>query len=244
MGELAPRFHPKLWVTTGPRGAYVLSGSGNLTEGGLHDNVEQFELLRLPLPRAERDVAAHRTRCARYFALGSPLAEAVRSPAWAAWVEQQAVREDLAAELRKLDRSLARKRAPRPAGLRAARGGTTHPEDLTWTTSVLQDAVGEAYVAEPSSPRWGQRAQVDVGTGRGFQLLFLIPGRSRGGWPSVDLEIYPADTLGVRHKSSIRSSTRRPGDSSLASRKSPSGALEATSTLAYNDQGMSTMGRQ
>lgn len=196
MGELAPRFHPKLWVTTSPHCAYVLSGSGNLTEGGLHDNVEQFELLRLPLPRAERDVAAHRTRCARYFALGSPLAEAVRSPAWAAWVEQQAAREDLAAELRKLDRMLARKRAPRPAGLGLARHRTTHSEGLSWITSVLQDAVGDGYVAEPSSPRWGQRAQVDVGTGRGFQLIFLVPGRSRAGWPSVDLEIYPADTLG------------------------------------------------
>jgi HKD family nuclease len=194
MGELAPRFHPKLWVTTGPHGAYVLSGSGNLTEGGLQDNVEQFELLRLPLQRTAREVAAHRARFARYFALGAPLAEAVRSPAWTAWVEQQAARKDLATKVRKLDLKLARKRAPRPAGLGFARGSAPSVA-LTWAISVLQDAVGDGYVAELSSSRWGQRAQVDVGTGRGFQLIFLVPGPSRMGWPKVHLEIYPADTL-------------------------------------------------
>jgi hypothetical protein len=195
MGELAHRFHPKLWVTTSPHCAYVLSGSGNLTEGGLRDNVEQFELLRLPVPRAQRDVAAHRTRWARYFALGSPLTEAVRSPAWATWVAQQTARHNVAAELRELDRMLARRSAPRPAGLGPAGDSATHSASVEWATSVLQDAVGDGYVAEPSSRRWGQRAQVDVGAGRGFQLIFLVPESGGIGWPGVDLEIYPGDTL-------------------------------------------------
>src|SRR4051794_16456042 len=44
MGPEALHFHPKLWLVRSPTTLSVLAGSGNLTDGGLVANVEQFDL--------------------------------------------------------------------------------------------------------------------------------------------------------------------------------------------------------
>jgi hypothetical protein len=187
MGAQAPRFHPKLWISSSADWTRVLSGSGNLTAGGLDQNHEQFELLSLRLPDRELEAAAHQERWDAFFALGSPLAEAIASPAWAEWIAQQSRRRELAAELGDLDRHLADTDAPAPAG-----------EGLRWLERVLQHAVRDGYKAEVSRRLWGERVQVDVGEGRSFKYLFLMYGHPDEGEfasPALDLLIYAGDTL-------------------------------------------------
>jgi hypothetical protein len=70
-------------------------------------NHEQFELLHLPFLGGEREAAEHQARWDAYFALGSPLADAVSSPAWQEWIAQQSRRRQLAEEQERLDRRLA-----------------------------------------------------------------------------------------------------------------------------------------
>jgi len=53
IGHDSMRFHPKLWLVRGESELAVLSGSGNLTAGGLAENIEQFELTRVPLKSEE-----------------------------------------------------------------------------------------------------------------------------------------------------------------------------------------------
>ena len=187
MGAEAPRFHPKLWISSSAGWTRVLSGSGNLTAGGLDQNHEQFELLSLRLPDRELEAAAHQERWNAFFALGSPLADAIASPAWAEWIDQQSRRRQLSTQLAKLDRRLAESDAPAPAG-----------EGLRWLERVLQDAVPAGYTAEVSRPAWGERVQVDAGEDRGFKYLFLMYGHPDDGEyasPTLDLAIYPGDTL-------------------------------------------------
>lgn len=187
MGAEAPRFHPKLWISSSADCIRVLSGSGNLTAGGLDQNHEQFELLGLRLPEHELEAAAHQERWNAFFALGSPLVDAIASPAWAEWVAQQSRRKQLTTELAELDRRLADSDAPAPAG-----------EGLRWLERVLQDAVPDGYRAEVSPRAWGQRVQVDAGEDRGFKYLFLMYGHPDEGdlaSPALDLLIYAGDTL-------------------------------------------------
>lgn len=187
MGAQARRFHPKLWISSNAGWTRVLSGSGNLTAGGLDQNDEQFELLSLRLPNRELEAAAHEERWNAFFALGSPLAEAIVSPAWAEWIAQQRQRRQLTAKLADLDRRLAQSDAPAPAG-----------EGLRWLAKVLQGAVPAGYTAEVSRPAWGERVQVDAGEDRGFKYVFLTYGHPDD-WeyasPTLDLAIYPGDTL-------------------------------------------------
>lgn len=49
IGRHASAFHPKLWLVRSNEHLSVLSGSGNLTDGGLLNNQEQFELSQMPL---------------------------------------------------------------------------------------------------------------------------------------------------------------------------------------------------
>ena len=93
----------------------MLAGSGNLTNGGLVYNDEQFELLRLPHARANlggqlagsnADADAHLTRWRQFFDKGIPLGQALNSPAWSIWEAQLRERGELAAKLRELDAQL------------------------------------------------------------------------------------------------------------------------------------------
>jgi HKD family nuclease len=114
LGERAPGFHPKLWISQTEEATWVLSGSGNLTAGGLRDNDEQFELLRFSRtqPGARAQGSAHMTRWNRFYEGGLPLADAIRTDAWTLWETQRAELETLQARARALDRELATARTP------------------------------------------------------------------------------------------------------------------------------------
>jgi len=84
IGLGSARFHPKLWLARGESDLAVLSGSGNLTQGGLGDNDEQFELTRVPLASAE---AAEQEERFIELTAGAHLLEAVEGTVvWDAWL--------------------------------------------------------------------------------------------------------------------------------------------------------------
>jgi hypothetical protein len=99
-GPAAVRFHPKLWLLRGEAELDVLTGSGNLTTGGLQRNLEQFELLRVT---AEPEIAAHEERFSALTADALPLDEVVGSIAWREWIRTQKDRSRLERELRRLE---------------------------------------------------------------------------------------------------------------------------------------------
>lgn len=76
----AARFHPKLYLAARTDALVVLSGSANLTGGGLSGNVEQYEELTVPDPSAWAD--AQRERYERLWDLGVPLETLRRSHDW------------------------------------------------------------------------------------------------------------------------------------------------------------------
>lgn len=91
LGEGYRRFHPKLWLIEGDGRLTVLSGSGNLTRGGLVGNEEQFELFEMP---ADSD-AAERQR-ARFDDLtfrARPLDDLEATYEWAEWMRIRKLRE-------------------------------------------------------------------------------------------------------------------------------------------------------
>lgn len=231
LGPRASRFHPKLWIVGTASAVHVLSGSGNLTAGGLDRNYEQFELLHLPLPDVDGAADAHRRRWDAFFALGSPLAEAVGSPWWAEWSGQQSRRRQLTDELERLDRQLADTPAPAPAD--------ANRDDLEWLRGVLQEAVGERYAAEISKPRWGRRVEVNVGEDRGVKYLFLMPDDREEGpvpAPSVCLRIYPGDTLGQARRFYSRIDERR-RDRLIALDATPGWSVEPNFHLGFWNRG-------
>lgn len=76
----ASQFHPKLYLASRPRSLIVLSGSANLTGGGLRGNVEQYEELRLPEPSSPAD--DQRERFEQLWGHGVPLRDLRRSGDW------------------------------------------------------------------------------------------------------------------------------------------------------------------
>ncbi len=107
IGARAVAFHPKLWIAEQSDGLYVLSGSGNLTAGGLRDNAEQFELFRVPAS----DVAGIDEQTQRFTRLTAPAVslDVVRaSPYWSLWKQQLSQRRALAEAQHQLDETLGR----------------------------------------------------------------------------------------------------------------------------------------
>jgi hypothetical protein len=104
-GPDARRFHPKLWLARAQGELRVLSGSGNLTHGGLRENREQFELVRVPAPSVVADV--HERRFVELTAGAMSLDEVEGSAAWREWHWQLKHRRRLADEQRRLDERLA-----------------------------------------------------------------------------------------------------------------------------------------
>lgn len=84
IGRRARAFHPKLWLIEQPDAVIVLSGSGNLTEGGLVTNDEQFERIEYapddPLVEANRERLDDLTRHAQ------PLDVIEGSAIWLEWL--------------------------------------------------------------------------------------------------------------------------------------------------------------
>ena len=104
-GPEADLFHPKLYLLEAEDGTLdVLSGSGNLTKGGLSDNREQFEIARVT---DEREVNAQWTRFAALTEGTVTLEEMVGSVAWREWKQQLPERRQLAKRKEQLDKRLA-----------------------------------------------------------------------------------------------------------------------------------------
>jgi hypothetical protein len=104
-GPEAVLFHPKLWLLEGEDGTLdVLSGSGNLTAGGLSDNREQFEVARVS---DEQEIEAQWDRFAALTEGTVTLEEMLGSVAWKEWKQQLPERRQLAKRERQLDKRLA-----------------------------------------------------------------------------------------------------------------------------------------
>jgi hypothetical protein len=108
IGHGASRFHPKLWLARSDGVLSVLSGSGNLTEAGLLENEEQFDLGRFPIDSEEatRQVLRFEQLTARAVRLD----EVVGTTIWAEWqtvlIKERLHRRELArleASLEKLE---------------------------------------------------------------------------------------------------------------------------------------------
>ena len=106
VGPRALKFHPKLWLGESPDGLDVLSGSGNLTEGGLITNEEQFELMHFGADEAEL-ILQHQRRFELFFSHGVPLEQLKQDRYWTRWVEMTERRRAAEEELLYLDRQLA-----------------------------------------------------------------------------------------------------------------------------------------
>jgi HKD family nuclease len=105
--ERAGRFHPKLWIAHRPDGLQVLTGSGNLTGGGMQENDEQFELLHLDAGEHEA-IAEQKRRFTRLTERAVPLDQVRGTPYWTAWRQQLDERRRLMERERELDQALSR----------------------------------------------------------------------------------------------------------------------------------------
>lgn len=106
IGQRAKGFHPKLWLSEGPAAVEVLSGSGNLTEGGLIGNDEQFELMSFS-PNDETEIAEQRRRLETFFTFGVPIEEIRGGRYWDRWRAACEKRDELERQARELDSGLA-----------------------------------------------------------------------------------------------------------------------------------------
>jgi hypothetical protein len=106
VGADAFRFHPKLWLLAGAEELHVLSGSGNLTNGGMRGNAEQFECFSFA---AESEEARLQIERLEHLSRGAVELEALRAtPFWSAWEKQANARREIQAQERELDEALAR----------------------------------------------------------------------------------------------------------------------------------------
>jgi len=104
-GPQARLFHPKLWILEEESGALdVLSGSGNLTEGGLSQNREQFEIARVA---DQQEIDAQWRRFGALTEGAITLEEMVGSIAWKEWKRQMPERRRQAKREEDLDKRLA-----------------------------------------------------------------------------------------------------------------------------------------
>lgn len=105
IGSEAARFHPKLWLIYSADDLIVLSGSGNLTSGGLRDNAEQFELGRIQL--ADEASVAEQEKRFETLGAGARSLEDLRSTGfWTVWTQQTEARDEIARRLHELDSRL------------------------------------------------------------------------------------------------------------------------------------------
>ena len=104
-GAEAFLFHPKLWLLRGESpDLHVLSGSGNLTEGGLRGNREQHEILHFT---DARSIESQERRFELLSEGAVPLDRFEGSIAWREWKSQMRKRRELLKKLHLLDESLA-----------------------------------------------------------------------------------------------------------------------------------------
>jgi hypothetical protein len=155
-GGEALSFHPKLWLLRSGDEMRVLSGSGNLTAGGLTTNREQFEVVFL------EDQDRIEAQVVRYEDLTDgalPLDRVRGTIAWKEWLAQIAERERLGRELSRLDEKLAKSPAiDRQADKRLLLIDLNDIYERTVAAPDIRRRDGQKYV--PSRFRQGiQRAE-------------------------------------------------------------------------------------
>jgi len=101
-GREAHRFHPKLWLIEADGEMRVLSGSGNLTGGGLDGNSEQFEAWSVDGDGAE----AQLERFAKLTARAIPLRQFEGSAGWDLWIKQREAQKAFEKSVDELGREL------------------------------------------------------------------------------------------------------------------------------------------
>ena len=84
IGKHAKGYHPKLWLFRSDETLSILSGSGNLTGGGITTNDEQFEVIRLDVDSDE--AKAHEERFAVLTARAVSLNDLEGTTIWAEWL--------------------------------------------------------------------------------------------------------------------------------------------------------------
>jgi HKD family nuclease len=98
-GGNAGRFHPKLWLIEVGDELRVLSGSGNLTAGGLEGNSEQFEAWAV-----DADDRVEQIERFAKLTKGAMLLDFFEeTPLWQAWLEQDEKRKSSDLEMTALD---------------------------------------------------------------------------------------------------------------------------------------------
>jgi hypothetical protein len=105
--EKARRFHPKLWLIEAGEEMRVLSGSGNLTAGGMNGNREQFEVSSC----AGAEIENQLNRFAALTTGAVRLDSFEGSIAWRTWQAQEKERRALAERQKALDEELAAEKA-------------------------------------------------------------------------------------------------------------------------------------
>ena len=103
-GPAAARFHPKLYLIERQDQLVILTGSGNLTSGGLCENVEQFE--KLSLPGFDRVGTEHKQRFNEIWEMGTALTDLRESGFWDEWMSHWKESESLRREIDELDEEL------------------------------------------------------------------------------------------------------------------------------------------
>ena len=84
IGRHARAFHPKLWLLDRPDKTVVISGSGNLTHGGLCSNDEQFEVFEFE--PGDVTIAAHHDRYETLTRNAHPLDAIEGAAIWLEWL--------------------------------------------------------------------------------------------------------------------------------------------------------------
>lgn len=106
IGSRALAFHPKLWIARTENSLKVLSGSGNLTSGGLDSNAEQFEFIHLSEPTDYELIELNEARWKVFRDLSISLGSLQGMPYWDEWNQQARERSRLSGEVGELDQRL------------------------------------------------------------------------------------------------------------------------------------------
>lgn len=104
IGKHAQRFHPKLWMFETDGVLSVLSGSGNITVGGLITNQEQHDVVTMPAGSDE--AVAHGDRFERLIVNALSLDEVMASAIWREWLNLIKAQARLKRQMRDLQKHL------------------------------------------------------------------------------------------------------------------------------------------
>lgn len=144
-GASARRFHPKVYMVAHRTRLAVLSGSGNLTGGGLAHNDEQFDFFTLE--PSSQTALSHQQRFNAFWEMGVALDVVRNTPFWKDWHAYSARRKALSEPLNELDSALDLEAPTRPAAKRHPASGSA-----AWEHAVVLPVI-ERIIRELASER-------------------------------------------------------------------------------------------